>query len=398
MSLRKFGRKLRKILKLRNALELVILRLPYNIKIPERFVKYFRRPLKIILIVVFCLIGFWAFLMMFGFGLARTSDFISSIYWSSYVCGPKNISDAAEGVVKITMDDGSSGSGFWVAQDLVMTNNHVISFENNINVIDDTGTAYSAEVVQTDTIRDLAILKVSNPDHPGENHKIIPWRSGWPVLAENVYTLGFPEDTKDITTTKGIVSALTHDPVDDEQYIQTDAPINPGNSGGPLVDVCGRLVGINASTLKDAENIGYAIETVRIKDKIDGMIAAAKNITPDLIANGQTGDQDEVVAKYYDTLSQGDFDTAYGFYSKNLKSHVLFKGWEDSYKDTFVIRLKMATNPFPNVVDVTFIAIDNPNGDYGVKEFEGSWTLVKEDGLWKLDQSHITEVPLESPN
>ncbi len=371
-----------------------------DIKNPMDFtkIKKFKKPLKILAIIAGVLVGFYISLIIIGLTASGVSDFWSSIYWSSYFCGPKNISDAANGVVKITMSDGSSGSGFWIAQDLVLTNNHVISFENGIQVIDDEGTTYDAVAVQTDTIKDLAILKISALDVPDHEHYIIPMRSRWPVLAENVYTLGFPGDSKTIVTTKGIVSALTHTPIEDTKIIQTDAAINPGNSGGPLVDVCGRMVGINSSTATGSENVGYSIETVRISDTIGNMISLGENITSARLASGQTGDTAEIVAKYYDALNQGNFETAYDFYSPTLKSRTPFNGWKKNYDNSSIIKVKSAVETSPTQVEVVVVTIDNPDGDSTTKEFKGTWSLVNENGVLKLNQSNISEIPVENFN
>ncbi|MDO8496345.1 MAG: trypsin-like peptidase domain-containing protein [bacterium] len=329
-----------------------------------------------------------------AWGLYNLNEYRGSYYWSYYVCGPSNIRKASEGVVKIETEGGATGSGFWIDKELILTNNHVVIFENNITAKANDGTIYEADVVQTDTLRDMAILRIRPNAEYGEP-RVLKWRSRWPELAEEVFTIGFPEGTRDITVTRGIVSSLTSDKYDDTQYIQTDAAINEGNSGGPLVDVCGKVLGINSQTLIDTENIGYAINGSRIQDDLSKMITAGKNVTEEEIKHGQTGGEAEVVSKYYITLAQGDFEKAYDFYSQGLKSNVEFERWKGSYKNTFVIRLKSVKKLSDGRVEIDFLSLDFPNKEdeeYVTNEFRGNWSLVKEGGLWKLNYSSIKEV------
>lgn len=368
----------------------------HNLKVVKKFNRRVKRPLKIVGIVVGALVGLYIVVLLGGWGVFLVHDFVSNLYLDRYFCGPSSIEKASAGVVRIETEDGS-GSGFWIDKDLVLTNNHVVLFDNDIQVINSAGTSYHADIVQTDTIKDIAILRIV-PNEKYEDPKVLKWRTSWANLAEDVFGLGFPEGTTDITVTKGIVSSLTSDEVDSTRYIQTDAAINPGNSGGPLVDVCGRVLGISSSSLRDAQNIGYAIDIPRIKDQLSEMIVAAKNITPEELAHQQTGGETEAVIKYYLALSKGDFEGAYDFYSKDLKGHVLFKGWKDSYKNTFAVRFKSAIKAESGLVDVTFLTLDYPNNDkedFAQKEFNGTWKLIKEDGIWKLDSSNIKEVPVE---
>lgn len=354
--------------------------------------KLIRRALGILAYPIACASFLFIVMIFMGWGLNSIRGYAEDIYWDSFFCGPAKLSQVAGAVVRIKNED-TSGSGFWIADDIVLTNNHVVSFQKNIRVISGEN-EYEPQITQTDTLRDLAILKIANP----KKHKILEWRSRWPVLAEEVFALGFPEDTKDVNATKGIVSSLTNDEFDNVKYIQTDAAINPGNSGGPLVDICGRALGITSATLLNAQNMSFAIDGSRIKKELAEMIAASRSATKEEIEKGQTGPETELVAKYYNTLSYGDFESAYDLYSQDLKNRVLFKKWKSSYKNTFIIRLKRLKKISSGSVWVTFISIDFPNNDkedLTIKEFEGTWALIKEGDFWKLNYSSIREMPLE---
>ena len=155
----------------------------------------------------------------------------------------------------------SLGSGFIIdASGIVVTNNHVISEADEINVILNDGSKLKAELIGKDQKTDIVLLRVK-PDRPlkavkfGDSEKL---RLGeWVVAIGNPFSLGG-------TVTAGIVSARNRDinsgPYDN--YIQTDAAINRGNSGGPLFNLDGEVVGINTAIISPSGGsigIGFAV-------------------------------------------------------------------------------------------------------------------------------------------
>ncbi len=155
----------------------------------------------------------------------------------------------------------SLGSGFIIDESgIVVTNNHVISEADEVNVVLNDGTKLKAEVLGKDQKTDLALLKVKS-DKPlkavkwGDSEKL---RLGeWVIAIGNPFSLGG-------TVTAGIVSARNRDinsgPYDN--YIQTDASINRGNSGGPLFNLKGEVVGVNTAIISPSGGsigIGFSV-------------------------------------------------------------------------------------------------------------------------------------------
>jgi serine protease Do len=165
----------------------------------------------------------------------------------------------------------SLGSGFIIdAAGLVVTNNHVISDADEVNVILNDGSTLKAEVIGRDQKTDLALLRVK-PDKPlkavkfGDSDKL---RLGeWVIAIGNPFSLGG-------TVTAGIVSARNRDinsgPYDN--YIQTDAAINRGNSGGPLFNLNGEVIGVNTAIISPSGGsigIGFAVPSKTVVAVID---------------------------------------------------------------------------------------------------------------------------------
>jgi S1-C subfamily serine protease len=179
------------------------------------------------------------------------------------------------------------GTGFIVrANGVVVTNCHVVQGASRITVFtsEDEPTRYDARVIGGDCEHDLAVLKVD-----AEGLPTIRFGSSTDLrLGQQVVAIGYALALEGgPSVTAGIVSSLDRTiRVPDPQctvctngvrtysdVIQTDAAINHGNSGGPLVDMAGRVVGINSAGSDDAENIGFAIAIDSAKGAIDQAIS-----------------------------------------------------------------------------------------------------------------------------
>ncbi|HET7611784.1 MAG TPA: trypsin-like peptidase domain-containing protein [Rhodanobacteraceae bacterium] len=168
--------------------------------------------------------------------------------------------------------ESSLGSGVIFTSDgYVLTNNHVISGADDIQVMLHDGRVAHARVIGTDADTDLAVLKINASQLPTIDLDPEPPQVGDVVLAiGNPFGIGQ-------TVTMGIVSALQRQlslsPYED--FIQTDAAINSGNSGGALVNARGQLVGINTAMLDrdvGAQGIGFAIPVRTAKRVLEQIV------------------------------------------------------------------------------------------------------------------------------
>ena len=156
----------------------------------------------------------------------------------------------------------SLGTGFLISSDgYIVTNNHVVAGADTVlvNLQGSTGKEHSlkAQVIGTDEETDIALLKVK-ADAPlpflnfGNSDKMEVGE--WVLAIGNPFGLGH-------TVTAGILSAkgrnIQSGPFDN--FLQTDASINPGNSGGPLINMEGKVIGINTAIIASGQGIGFAI-------------------------------------------------------------------------------------------------------------------------------------------
>ncbi|NLT94124.1 MAG: Do family serine endopeptidase [Clostridia bacterium] len=174
------------------------------------------------------------------------------------------------------------GSGFIISKDgYIVTNYHVVEGASKIKVyLTSRKDPYQAKLVGHDEQLDLAVLKIdAGSNLPflefGDTNKLEV--GSWVIAIGNPYGL-------DHTVTVGVISAkgrpITINGNQFKDLLQTDASINPGNSGGPLIDLNGKVVGINTAINAQAQGIGFAIPSSTVTQVLDQLINQGKVIRP----------------------------------------------------------------------------------------------------------------------
>jgi serine protease Do len=187
------------------------------------------------------------------------------------------------------------GSGVIVTADgYILTNNHVVDGAKEVKVTLPDGRNFTAKVVGRDKKTDIAVVKIDAKGLP-----VVPMADSRNVKVGDVcLAVGNPFGVGE-TVTEGIVSAKDRGNMgieDYEDFIQTDAAINPGNSGGALVDIDGRLIGINTAILSrsgGSQGVGFAIPSDLARNVMESLVqyghvtrgylgAMIQDVTPDL--------------------------------------------------------------------------------------------------------------------
>jgi putative serine protease PepD len=200
---------------------------------------------------------------------------------------------ANDSVVEITVTLGSGsvpggpgggasqaqGSGFVYDENgHVVTNAHVVDNASSVEVRFPNGKTYHATVVGTDPSTDLAVLDVDAPS--SELTPLTLADSSALEVGQEVVAIGSPFGLEN-TVTSGIVSALDRSMQAPNGYtingaVQTDAAINHGNSGGPLLDLEGRVVGVNSQIESDSggsDGVGFAVPSNTVKSIVSQLVA-----------------------------------------------------------------------------------------------------------------------------
>ncbi len=217
--------------------------------------------------------------------LPKVEDFYSFPYGGKEYMMPV-IDKDGKSVLEKTQIGG--GSGFIISKDgYVFTSNHVVADASaEYTVILDPEHKYPAKVLSRNPINDTAVLKIE-----GRNFSYIELADSDKIqLGESVVAIGNPLGEFQDTLSAGIVSGLSryisayggldHQMQNLRGLIQTDAAINPGNSGGPLVNMAGRVIGINTAMIMGAQNIGFAIPINYAKKDLHEVKKYGKLVVP----------------------------------------------------------------------------------------------------------------------
>jgi putative serine protease PepD len=202
---------------------------------------------------------------------------------------------ANRGVVKISVTTGGAnpfeqgtqqaqGSGF-VSDNIghVITNQHVIDGANSIKVTFWNGKTYTAKLIGSDASTDTAVITVDAP--PSIFHPLALADSSTVQVGDGVVAIGSPFGLEE-TVTSGIVSALHRQMTSPNNFtiddsIQTDAAINHGNSGGPLLNMQGKVIGINAKIESDSggnDGVGFAVPSSTARRIANRLISTGKAV------------------------------------------------------------------------------------------------------------------------
>ena len=186
-------------------------------------------------------------------------------------------------------DEQSLGSGVIVdPSGVIVTNNHVVEGAQELKVVLSDRREFDAKLLLADERTDLAVLQIQASDLPALEYA----RSSRLEVGDLVLAIGNPFGVGQ-SVTSGIVSALARTDVgitDYSFFIQTDAAVNPGNSGGALVDMSGRLVGVNTAIFSrsgDSSGIGFAIPSELVQRVVETAREGGEVIRPWLGASVQ---------------------------------------------------------------------------------------------------------------
>jgi S1-C subfamily serine protease len=167
-----------------------------------------------------------------------------------------------------------SGTGWAIGNGYIVTNYHVVDDAKTIVVKGIGGnlnTNYAAEVVATDKVNDIAVIRINDRSFNGFEAISYNVTTHMADVGEDIFVLGYPLTQtmgNEIKLTNGIISSRTGFQGDVSLY-QMSAPIQPGNSGGPMFDSKGNVIGIVVAHHAGAENAGYAIKTSYLKNLIE---------------------------------------------------------------------------------------------------------------------------------
>ncbi|MDP2656509.1 MAG: trypsin-like peptidase domain-containing protein [bacterium] len=193
------------------------------------------------------------------------------------------------------------GSGFIISADgMILTNHHVVSDTSaDYVVVTNDGTEYPAKILATDSLNDVAVIKIEATD-------VVPLEfadEDAVEIGQTVIAIGNTLGEFRNTVTRGVVSGINRvvqasgnngEVGTIYEAIQTDAAINHGNSGGPLLNLAGKVVGMNTAVSRSGQSVGFAIPSSIMKRDLESVRAHGKIVRPWLGVRYQMVDEEYV--------------------------------------------------------------------------------------------------------
>ncbi len=179
------------------------------------------------------------------------------------------------------------GSGFFASNDgLIVTNKHVVEDTTAFyTVFTNDGKRHEAKVIARDPVLDIALIKIEGTGYP-----TLPLGNSDSVLVgQTAIAIGNALGEFKNTVSVGVVSGLSRSVTASasvgksellDNVIQTDAAINPGNSGGPLLDLSGKVIGVNVAVVTGSQGIGFALPINSVKSAIESVKSSGKIVRP----------------------------------------------------------------------------------------------------------------------
>ena len=316
------------------------------------------------------------------------ADYLRTQYgfYGKFLCSFGTKKKLQDSVVRI-VGGYSEGSGFFIDDDEVITNFHVIADEPSPKIIFPDGSFIAPEKIIGNKEADLAILFIEEK-HPD---KVLKFLEPYGLLEEEpLISAGYPLGTDlsgEATVVKGNFIAFRQSKYSPVAYVHTSINLVGGMSGGPLVDQCGYVVGVNTMSLSGMSFFVSADEIIRLIPDFTDQEIAKIEVDPSI-------SPEESVRAFYTYLKARRMKDGFNLLSEEYLKKTNFEEWTNRFTDILDVQI-FISEPYENTKDTAFVKFATKNwneGEVDYHYYEGTWQTVLEDGVYKMFKSKIKEV------
>lgn len=315
-------------------------------------------------------------------------DYINKEYghYGKFLCAYGTSVRLKDSVVRV-VGGYSEGSGFFVSENQVITNFHVIADEPSPKIIFPNGDFVTPEKITGDEDADLAILYIKD-NHPD---KVLKFLEPYGLVEEEpLISAGYPLGTDlagEATVIKGNFITFRQSKYYPVAYVHTDINVVEGMSGGPLVDQCGEVVGINTLSLSGQSLFVSSDDVQRLLPGFTDQEITKIEVDP-------SESPEEAVRAFYVYLKARRMREGFDLLSEEYLKKTDYEEWTNRFTDILDVQVYLS-KPYENTKDTAFVKFSTKNwndGEVDYHYYEGTWETVEEGGVYKMNKSKIKEI------
>lgn len=311
-------------------------------------------------------------------------------YYGKFLCSFGAKENLQNSVVRI-VGGYSEGSGFFISENRVITNFHVIADEPSPKIIFPDGGFVTPNKILGNKDADLAVL-FTEKKYPD---KVLPLPDRVMLFSdEPLISTGYPLGTDLVgkaTIVRGNFVDFRKSSKSPVVYLQTNISLVQGMSGGPIADQCGNVVGINTLSLA-------GLSLYISGDQVKTMVPSFTDQEIKKIDVDPSKSPEEAVRTYYTYLKARRMKDGFDLLSKEYLLKTNFEEWTNRFKDILDVDV-IKSEKYQNTADTAFVKFSTKNwvnSEAVIHYYEGTWQTIKEDGVYKMLKAKIIEV--ENPD